>query len=151
MIKNSLKYTKNYYKLSEKIKIALKYLENNDLKEKENGRYDILGDDVYINIQDYTSKLLTQGKWEAHKKYIDIQFIIKGSELIGTGEIDNFEITEAYDEANDVEFLNNKKENQFIQMQENDFIILYPHDVHMPQIANNQPSYVKKAVLKLSV
>lgn len=152
MIKNSLKYTKNYYNLSDKIKLALKYLEQNDLKERQNGHYDILGNDVYINIQDYTSKPETQGKWEAHRKYIDIQFMIKGSERIGVGEIDNYQTSEAYDEAKDLEFLNTTNDkHQFINMNENDFIILYPQDVHMPQIAMDTPSYVKKAVVKISI
>lgn len=152
MIKNSLKYTKNYYNLSNKIKLALEYLEKNDLKVFDNGRYDILGDDVYVNVQDYTSKPETQGKWEAHKKYIDIQFIIKGTERIGVGEIDNYQTTEAYDESKDLEFLAVANDNyQFINMNENDFIILYPQDVHMPQIAMNTPSYVKKAVVKISI
>lgn len=152
MIKNSLKYTKNYYNLSNKIKLALEYLEKNDLKVFDNGRYDILGDDVYVNVQDYTSKPETQGKWEAHKKYIDIQFMIKGTERIGVGEIDNYQTTEAYDESKDLEFLAVANDNyQFINMNENDFIILYPQDVHMPQIAMNTPSYIKKAVVKISI
>lgn len=152
MIKNSLKYTKNYYNLSNKIKLALEYLEKNDLKVFDNGRYDILGDDVYVNVQDYTSKAETQGKWEAHKKYIDIQFMIKGTERIGVGEIDNYQTTETYDEPKDLEFLAVANDNyQFINMNENDFIILYPQDVHMPQIAMNTPSYVKKAVVKISI
>lgn len=152
MIKNSLKYTKNYYNLSNKIKLALEYLEKNDLKVFDNGRYDILGDDVYVNVQDYTSKPKTQGKWEAHKKYIDIQFMIKGTERIGVGEIDNYQTTEAYDESKDLEFFAVANDNyQFINMNENDFIILYPQDVHMPQIAMNTPSYVKKAVVKISI
>lgn len=152
MIKNSLKYTKNYYNLSNKIKLALEYLEKNDLKVFDNGRYDILGDDVYVNVQDYTSKPETQGKWEAHKKYIDIQFMIKGTERIGVAEIDNYQTTEAYDESKDLEFLAVANDNyQFINMNENDFIILYPQDVHMPQIAMNTPSYVKKAVVKISI
>lgn len=152
MIKNSLKYTKNYYNLSDKIRLALEYLDQNDLKERENGRYDILGDDVYINVQDYTSKPEAQGKWEAHRKYIDIQFMIKGSERIGVGEIDNYQTSETYDETKDLEFLKVSNDKyQFINMNENDFIILYPQDVHMPQIAMDTPFYVKKAVVKISI
>lgn len=149
MIKNSLKYTKNYYNLSEKIKIGLEYLENNDLKDTPNGKYEILGQDVFINVQDYNSKPEAQGKWEAHRKYIDIQFMIKGSEKIGVGEIQDYQTTEPYSNENDVEFLKTNKPQQFITMNENDYIILYPHDVHMPQISINEPSYVKKAVVKV--
>lgn len=151
MIKNSLKYTKIYYNLSEKIKLGLEFLEKNDLNSMENGKYEILNDDVFINIQDYTSKPETDGKWEAHRKYIDIQVIIKGSEKIGVGEIQDFSTTEPYDEEKDVEFLTTSTPQQFITMKENDYIILYPQDVHMPQICMDKPSYVKKAVVKVSV
>jgi len=149
MIKNSLKYTKNYYNLSDKIKLGLEFLKNNNLKNFDNGKYQILGDDVYINIQDYNAKSKAQGKWEAHRKYIDIQYIIEGTELIGVGEIQNFTTVEEYNEENDVEFLVSDIDNQFIEMQENDFIILYPFDVHMPQISLTDVAYVKKAVVKV--
>lgn len=151
MIKNSLKYTKNYYNLSEKIKLGLEFLETHDLKAMENGKYEILGEDVFINIQEYTSKPETDGKWEAHRKYIDIQVLIKGSEKIGVGEIQDFTTTEAYDEGKDVEFLTTNSSQQFITMRENDYIILYPYDVHMPQISIDKPTAVKKAVVKVSL
>lgn len=137
--------------MSEKIKLGLEFLEKNDLNSMENGKYEILNDDVFINIQDYTSKPETDGKWEAHRKYIDIQVIIKGSEKIGVGEIQDFSTTEPYDEEKDVEFLTTSTPQQFITMKENDYIILYPQDVHMPQICMDKPSYVKKAVVKVSV
>lgn len=151
MIKNSLKYTKIYYNLSEKIKLGLEFLEKNDLNSMENGKYEILNDDVFINIQDYTSKPENDGKWEAHRKYIDIQVVIKGTEKIGVGEIQDFSTTKPYDEEKDVEFLTTSSPQQFITMKENDYIILYPQDVHMPQICTDKPSYVKKAVVKVSV
>lgn len=151
MIKNSLKYTKNYYNLSEKIKLGLEFLETHDLKAMENGKYEILGEDVFINIQEYTSKPETDGKWEAHRKYIDIQVLIKGSEKIGVGETQDFTTTEAYDEEKDVEFLTTNSSQQFITMRENDYIILYPYDVHMPQISIDKPTAVKKAVVKVSL
>ncbi len=151
MIKNSLKYTKNYYNLSEKIKLGLEFLENHDLKSMENGKYEILSDDVFINVQEYNSKPEQDGKWEAHRKYIDIQVLIKGSEKIGVGEIQDFTTTEAYDEERDVEFLTTNAPQQFITMRENDYIILYPYDVHMPQISIDKPSAVKKAVVKVSL
>ncbi len=151
MIKNSLKYTKNYYKLSENIKLGLKFLEDNDLETFENGKYEILGQDVFVNIQDYETKPENQCKWEAHRKYIDIQFIIKGIEKVGVGEIQDYTTTEVYNEKKDVEFFETQKTQNFIELKENEYIILYPYDVHKPQICNNMPSYVKKAVVKVSI
>ena len=149
MIKNSLKYTKIYDNLSKNLKTALEFLGNNNLKNFQNGKYEIQGEDIYVNIQDYQTKPQNQGKWEAHRKYIDIQFIIEGSEKIGVGEIQNYTTTEVYDEEKDVEFLSTNLQAEFLTLNKNDFIILYPQDVHMPQICCDKPTYVKKAVLKV--
>ena len=149
MIKNSLEYTKYYYNLSEKIKLGLEFIEKNNLKSFKNGKYNILENDVYVNIQDYQTKLQSEGKWEAHKKYIDIQYIIEGKEKIGIGEIQNFEIIEQYNDENDVEFLKSSAKQEFLLLKENEFVILYPHDVHKPQICVDYPDYVKKAVVKV--
>ncbi len=151
MIKNSLKYIKNYLNLSDKIRLGLEYLMQNNLKLLENGRYDISGDDIYVNIQDYNTKPKENGLWEAHRKYIDIQYIIEGSEYIGTGEIENFVTEESYNAERDVEFLKTDKPQDFIRMNGGDFMILFPQDVHMPQISIENSVYVKKAVIKVSV
>lgn len=151
MIKNSLKYTKIYYNLSKNLKTALEFLENNNLKNFQNGKYEIQGEDIYVNIQDYQTKPQNQGKWEAHRKYIDIQFLIEGSEKIGVGEIQNYSTVETYDEDKDVEFLSTNIKTEFETLNKNDFIILYPQDVHMPQICCDVPSYVKKAVVKVKI
>ena len=151
MIKNSLKYTKIYENLSPNIKLGLDYIKNNDLTNTPNGKYQIKGDEVYINIQDYNTKLFIDGKWEAHRKYADIQFIIKGQEQIGIGDISEFETSETYDKERDLEFLKTNFKQDFLTLKENDFLILYPQDVHMPQICIDKPSYVKKAVVKVAL
>ena len=151
MIKNSLKYTNYYYNLSEKIKAGLKFLEENDLTQMANGHYEIIGDDVFANIQTYTTKPEKECKWEAHRKYIDIQYIIEGCEKIGVGEIENFETQIPYSKEKDVEFLKATETNLQLVMNKNDFVILYPQDVHMPQIAVNEPISIKKAVVKVSI
>lgn len=149
MIKNSLKYTKIYHNLSKNLKTALEFLENNNLNDFKNGNYEIQGEDIYVNIQDYQTKPQNQGKWEAHRKYIDIQFLIEGSEKIGVGEIQNYTTIEDYNNEKDVEFLSTNTQTEFLTLNKNDFIILYPQDVHMPQICCNKPSYVKKAIFKV--
>lgn len=151
MIKNSLKYTINYYDISAHMKAGFEFLKNNNLQELENGRYDILGEDAYVNIQDYRTKPEAEGKWEAHKRYIDIQYIIEGTEKIGVGAIQDFTTVEPYNMETDVEFLKTEKPYRFIPLKEDDYLILYPFDVHMPQISIEKPTHVKKAVVKVRI
>ena len=68
MIKDLLKNSKNYYNLSENLKIGLEWLENNDLKNIKDGKY-IINNNVYAGVQTYITK--DEAKYESHKKYID--------------------------------------------------------------------------------
>ncbi|MBQ3311182.1 YhcH/YjgK/YiaL family protein [bacterium] len=150
MIKDSLEYIKNYFGLSDKIKLGLQYLAETDFSKLEKGKYEILGNEVFVNIQDYDTKPKNEGKWEAHRKYIDIQYIISGSEKIGVGSLKDFSSLIPYDDQKDLEFLETKKRTQFIDLGKKEFMILYPNDVHMPQIIRDDSSkHVRKAVLKI--
>lgn len=144
---------KNFCNLSDRLKLALEYLEKTDLKNMPNGIYDILKDEIYVNVQEYDTKDEQNCKWEAHKRYIDIQYMIEGVEKIGVGDIHNFENTIPYDIETDVEFLKTKTNNEteILTLKENDFVILYPFDAHRPQMKNKVVSHVKKAVVKVLV
>lgn len=147
MIIDNIKNAKDYYSLGERFQKAFEYIIN--MPELENGKYEIDGENIFISIQDYTSKPISEGRWEAHKKYADIQFIIKGEEQIGYTPIDTLSEESSYDNAKDIIFLSG--EGQFAKVKKGDFIIFLPQDAHMPCICTNKPSYVKKAVAKIKL
>lgn len=153
MIKDNLQHIGYYNYLTRELQLALKYLSETDFSALENGKYDVIEDKIYAIVQDYTSKPETEGKFEAHKKYIDIQFIAHGEEQIGTGDIDHFEESTQYHEEKDIVFLTPKDEAKidFIKLKAGEFVILTPRDVHMPSIYVTKPSLVKKVVLKVAV
>lgn len=154
MIKDSIENAQNYFNLSERITIGLEYLKNTDFSNIDSGRYEISGDDIYALIQDYSSKSESEGKFEAHRKYIDIQYLVQGEEKMGVSDISNFEEITDYNEEKDIVFLRkkiNSVEPNFIEIKQKNFIIFTPLDAHMPSIAVNEPKYVKKVVVKVRV
>ena len=152
MIIDKIENAKNYYGLGEKFQKAFEYLKSNDLENMENGKYEILGDEIFVSVQDYQTKQESEGKFEAHKKYADIQFIVTGEEKLGYQNIENCKPTSFYDETNDIVFLDNQeKQNNFIFANKNNFLIFFPQDAHMPCISQDKPTYVKKAVVKIKL
>lgn len=149
MIIDKLENAKHYYGLGEKIEKGLKFLEENDLSGWENGKYEIEGDEIFVSIQDYKTKPLEEGRFEAHRKYLDIQYIIKGKERLGFGKTENQSSATDYDEEKDIIFL--KGSGNFAFAQAGDFLIFMPQDAHMPCIAIDEPEYVKKAVVKVLI
>ena len=149
MITDTIQNAENYYKLGENFQKGFEFLKNTDLKNLENGKYQIDGENVFVSVQDYTTKPESEGKFEAHKKYADIQFIIKGEEKIGYTNIQNCTPSTFYDDTNDIVFLEGS--GDFITARENTFLIFLPQDAHMPCILTDSPVYVKKAVVKVKI
>lgn len=153
MIKDNLEHLAYYNYLHPDIKKGLKYVRDTNFDELENGRYDIKEGKIYAIIQEYETKPESEGKYEAHKKCVDIQFMIKGEEKMGAGNIEGFEEAIPYDEEKDIIFLDPKAEkkdnNRILHVREKEFAIFYPQDAHMPSLAVDSPSPVRKVVVKV--
>lgn len=153
MIKDNLLHIDYYNYLSPGIYWGLNYLKNTNFSTMENGKYEIKEDKAWAIVQDYNSKPESEGKFEAHRKFVDIQFIIEGEEQIGVGNIDDFEEATEYDEEKDIIFLTPKEDTkvEFKKVIAGEYMILMPKDAHMPSIAVDSPSFVKKVVLKIII
>lgn len=151
MIKDNLQHIDYYNYLSPGIYLGLKYLKSTDFSAMENGKYEVKEGKIYAIVQDYNSKPESEGKFEAHKKYIDIQFIVKGEEKIGVGKIEDFQETTQYNEEKDIVFLTPKDgvKTDFVKLQPEEYVILTQKDAHMPSIATDSSVHVKKVVVKV--
>ena len=116
---------------------------------REPGRHELDGDKVFALVQQYQTKPLAEGKWEAHRKYIDVQYVAAGVEKIGWAPVSRLKVTELYDETKDVAFYTGK--GDFVTVPAGWFVILFPEDAHMPSIAVDAPSPVTKVVVKVKV
>jgi len=147
MIKDRLENFKIYESIHPLMSKAFDYLLNTDLNALDDGRYDIDGDNIYVNIQGYKTK--TVAKFEAHRKYIDIQYVISGRENIGITDYGNCTVHTKYNEEKDIEFLTTDLPFNFVTLTQGEFMVMYPQDAHMPSMAFEEPSDVKKAVVKI--
>jgi len=155
MIFDRLSNCAQYEGLGEKIKKGFDFIKNNDLKIFKDRRYVIEGKEespeIYANIQTIETKAENEKKWEAHRKYIDIQYVIKGAEKMGYGILEDFrEVLIPYDENKDIEFLDGAKYS-FVNVQEGDFTVFFPNDVHAPALQYDKPSKIKKVIVKIRV
>ncbi|MCU0343573.1 MAG: YhcH/YjgK/YiaL family protein [Ignavibacterium sp.] len=147
MIIDKLSNSHLYSGLGERINKALTYLKETDFSKMELGKYEIDGDNIFALVNEYTTKDENEGKLEAHKKYIDVQFVAKGSELMGYAPLENQMVMDEYNEQNDITFFTGEK--SFTKVDEGMFAIFFPTDVHLPGIEEDKPAYVKKVVVKV--
>lgn len=153
MITGSLKDLDNSHAVYPPIIMkALEFLRTHDFTQMEEGRYCIEGEGCYANLDRYTTKKAEACRLESHKKFLDIQYLAEGEELIGWRPMSaDLKVLTPYDEARDVGFFEAKGEETQVLLGAGVFAILYPEDAHRPQMAVSAPAPVRKVVVKISV
>jgi YhcH/YjgK/YiaL family protein len=149
MISDRLENAFIYKCLSPNMAKAIEFLQTADLKNLANGKHAIEGDNVIASINEYQTKMPDQAKWEAHKQYIDIQYLIEGSESMGYSQLSEMVEIEDYIIEKDVAFFSGA--GNYLKLQAPMFVIFYPHDVHRPSLMIGESKLVKKLVIKVKV
>ena len=146
---NKLIFAQQYHHNKEVWDKAFAFLKDNNLRSLAPGKYEIDGERAYAIITEAPSKTLETAKWEAHLKYIDIQYVIKGAEKIGVTPLAIATVSKPYDEAND--YANYEAEGAFFTATPAEFFLFFPEDVHRPNILIEGFEVVKKVVIKVQV
>ena len=147
MIIDSIKNCDIYSQTDENLKKGFEFIKNYLKNPLEAGRYEIDGDKVYAMVQSYKTK--APGKFESHKKYIDIQFIVSGTELIKYETVSELNVCTEYDAEKDFMLFDEKNNVTELILKDGMFAIFYPEDGHMPGLAANKPENVVKIVVKV--
>ena len=149
MITDKIENIDKYKNLSERIKKGIEFIQNTDLVNAKTGKYIIEGDNIYAGIDEYNTRSKDVSMPEIHKKYLDIQYIISGNELMGYAPFNNQKVVTEYNAEKDIAFLTG--EVSFFDFKENHFAIFFPEELHMPCISKDQSSPIKKVVVKVLI
>lgn len=125
---------------------ALDYLRDSDVLSLELGRHDLDGDRLFALVQEYTTRDVTECRWEAHRRYCDVQFVASGVERIDVANLADMQVVELYDAAKDVAFFSGDGDS--LTLRAGAFAIFAPQDVHRPCIAAYSREPVRKIVIK---
>ena len=112
------------------------------------GKYELDGTNVYASVQEYTSKPDSE-KFEGHRNYIDIQYVVSGKERMECAESRYCSTMTAYNPEKDVEFFTCDGVKANMQFEEGCFAIFFPKDIHKPGVTLETPVDVKKVVVKV--
>ena len=137
-----------YKTIHKRFKRAFEYLDTIDMHSLPVGRYEIDGSNLYALVQEYNTRSREQCKWEAHRRYIDLQYVVQGTEGFLCANIHHLEQGE-YDASRD--FLPLEGNGDLVTVRSGSFILLMPEDAHMPGLAIDEPAPIRKIVLKIAV
>ncbi len=129
---------------------GLEYLAKTDFTQMPAGRYEIQGDTLFALVQEYQPDLKANRKAETHVKYIDIQYIASGEEMIGYGLLtDENEVLEDKLAEKDAKFYKTVKNEMDLILTQGMYGVFFPDDVHRPCCLATPGVTVKKVVMKV--
>ena len=148
---NKKEFAAYYFKNKERWDKAFAFLKDSDLSNLEVKRYDIDGDNLYASVSEYMTKNEEDTKFEAHRKYIDIQHVINGAEQMSITPLsDRKEELVPYDPAKDVEFMTVNQTASY-EATPDKFFIFFPSDIHRPSVKIGENKNVRKVVVKVRI
>ncbi|QEN09575.1 DUF386 domain-containing protein [Oceanispirochaeta crateris] len=152
MILDTMAQAARYEAIHPRFKAAFDFIRNTDLSAIEVGRYEIDGTDVFALVQSYPSKAIEEKVFEAHKNYIDIQYIIEGVEMMGYTLPEKLTVQTPYNPEKDCEFYDHAEMTECI-VESGTYAIFFPEDPHKPgcTVSGKAASNVKKLVLKIKL
>jgi YhcH/YjgK/YiaL family protein len=119
------------------------------VREGETERVE-LGDGVFALEQAYVAKPRDEGRWEAHRVYIDVQVIVTGEELMEVTDVSRLKVTEDHTPAKDLLFFEAYPDGSVLRMRAGELAVFYPVDAHKPSLATGGTgALVRKTVVKV--
>ncbi|SNB46739.1 YhcH/YjgK/YiaL family protein [Geobacter sp. DSM 9736] len=147
MILDILENAARYSTINPLFAKAFDFLRNSDLKELPVGKYEIEGNRVFAMVARDMGRKKEDALLETHEKYIDIQFILEGTDTMGWKPKSSCkQPTQGYDEEKDIQFFADEAD-AWVATRSGAFAIFFPEDAHMPLIS---PEQIHKIVVKVA-
>ena len=149
MILDQLDNALMYGGLGERIMVGLALLNEEGVRNAAPGKYEVDGDNLFYNVDEYETKPVEEGRMEIHRKYLDIQYIVSGAEIIGVAPLEGLTEETPYDGEKDLAFYQNEPAMSRLHIKQGMFAIFWPNEPHMPGRSIQVPGKVKKIVIKV--
>lgn len=138
-----------YGALGSRIAKALAILNDEKLCEAAPGKYEVDGDNLFYVVDEYETKPVEEGKLEIHRKYLDIQYTVSGTECIGYAPLEGLTEQTPYNGENDAAFYKYGPSMSKLILKQGMFAIFWPNEAHMPGRTADKQERIKKIVVKV--
>lgn len=146
MVLDSIKNYGLYASITDRLAAGFNFITSTDLTTIPEGVYEIDGRNIFAIVQEYDTKEEKDCFLEGHTKYIDIQYMLQGEELIGIASKRDQKI-QSFDVDKDYTFY--EGETSYIKLEAGMFTLFFPDDLHRPCIRSGNETKVKKIVIKV--
>ena len=153
MVIDRLDHAAQYYALGKGIETALRFFAAYEDDGSALPAKTVLdGEHIFVNGVNYTSEAKPQGQLEAHKKYIDVMYVVEGEERFFYKPIAEVkQITVPYDAEKECQLAEIDADAAQVRFPAGHFLIFFPQDGHLAAQLWDKPCKVRKFIAKVAV
>lgn len=140
----------SYKSLGQRINQAFEFIQTTDFSKYPKGKHEIDGDKLFFLVNEYETKTVHNNILESHRKYIDLQYMISGNEIINFEVFVNQIVNKEYDETGDYSLFVGQESNK-ICLSQGMCAMFFPNDLHMPGFALTNAEQIRKIVVKIKI
>ena len=135
-----------------KTEAILKFIANNNCANLPDGEMKIEGRDLFVRIMSYFPKPAEENRFETHRIYADVQYVVSGAEIMQTARLNELSPVTEYDEQGDYQFYKITTPTTDLIIQAGEFAVFYPNQPHRPSCSyEGYKGLVKKLVFKVKI
>ena len=152
MILDQLKNAKQYEGIHAGVDKALEAMKQYTSDNYPFGKVEIDGDNVFLLLNCYETRAKEESKAEAHRKYIDVMYMVEGAETIYVKSVDSLKhITAEYTPEMEALLGDTDEDATAVRLEAGSFVVLFPQDAHSPACYADGKQTVKKIIGKVKV
>ena len=152
MILDILENANQYATIHPGVARALEEMKRFTPENYGDGRVEVDGDNVFLLLNNYETHPKSESMAEAHRKYIDVMYMVEGAETIYVKNVEKLKnITSEYTEENEALLADTDEDATAVRLEAGYFVVLFPQDAHSPACDADGTRSVKKIIGKVRV
>ena len=130
----------------------LKFIADHDCAHLPDGEMEIEGRELFVRIMSYTPKPAGENRFELHRVYADVQYVVSGAEIMQTTRMKDLTPLAEYDSQGDYHFFKTSAATTEVIVEAGEFVVFYPQQPHRPSCSYaGYQGMVKKLVFKVKI
>lgn len=153
MVIDTLQHAETYMRLGKGIETTLRFFQTYQDDGADLPAKTILdGENIFVNGVCYTSEEKPQGQLEAHKKYIDVMYVVEGEERFFYKPFAQVSrITMPYSAEKECALAEIDAGAAQVRFSAGQFLIFFPQDAHLAALLWDKPCKVRKFIAKVAI
>ena len=145
---NFQEFYSQYHKNPDQWYALFQWLKSTDLNAIPKGKHAIPNSTLVASVEDSENGPLEKRQTESHRRKIDFQLVVSGTEGFALLDHESSPVSKPYDERKDVvRYDYEKSKTNFFSVDGGNFVIFFPSDWHIAKVATKKKDQTLRVIV----